>query len=327
MKAVEGTARYIFLGFFLSHILFTLLVDGQASPFFIPYPSFLTDLLAWYASTFNDPNFLGGSYHLWFRCYITAEFVVQLPYFFVASNMMLYRHRSLPEWFRLASLIYAAQAITAIVPILAVVMFNPHATSSQRAILTSVYAPYLLVPLALVYYMFEPTAAKTTPIPILTGAPKTAMLTFFLSHVPITIFVDSQALGRSSVFHPHVAVDLATWYVTTLQDPLMRPPCHLWFQSLVFCECSLQFPFFLIAIQQLSADKYSWWFPSLSLLYGAHVVTTMLPILMELWTSTDIETPTLKLILTCVYSPYVIFPAWLAHWAVTTTLQLKSKKV
>ena len=327
MKAVDGTARYIFLGFFLSHIPFTLLVDGQASPFPIPYPLFLTDFLGWYASTFNDPNFLGKSYALWFRCFITAEFIVQLPYFFVASNMLLYRHRSLPEWFRVTSLVYAAQAITAIVPILAVVMFNPDATSSQRAILSSVYMPYLLIPLALVYYMFEPSLAKTTPITVMSGATKTAMLSFFVSHVPITIFVDSQGLGRSSVFHPQPAVDLATWYVATLQDPLMRPPCQLWFQSLLFCECTLQFPFFLIAIHQLTSDTYSWWFPSLALLYGTHVVTTMLPILMELWTTTDIETEARKVLLTCIYAPYAIFPAWIAYWAVTTTLRVKSKKV
>lgn len=328
MKAVEGIARYVFLGFFLSHIPFTILVDGQASPFSIPYPSFLTDFLAWYASTFNDPNFLGKSYALWFRCFITAEFLIQLPYFFVASNMLLYHHRALPEWFRLSSLIYGAQAMTAIIPILAVVMFNPDATSSQRAILSSVYMPYLLVPLALVYYMFEPTVDKTTPVPILKGAPKTAMLAFFLSHVPITIFIDSQALGTSSIVHPQPAVALANWYVTALQDPLMQTPCQLWFRSLVFCECSVQLPFFFIAIQQLRSDKYSWWFPNLSLVYGAHVVTTMIPIFMELWTSTDIESQTAKAILTCIYSPYAIFPAFLAYWAVTTSrrIQEKSKK-
>ena len=328
MKPIEGIARHIFLGFFLSHIPVTFLLDGQASPFKIPYPTMLRNFLAWYAATFQDPNFLGGYYAQWFRCFITAEFVVQLPYFFVASYMLVSIRSSsqaFPEWFRLASLIYASQAITAVLPILTVVVFNQNATLSQRAVLSSIYIPYLLVPLALVYYVFEPDKTKAAPIPIMTGVTKMAMLIFFISHIPITILIDSQALGSS--YHPPAAVALCQWYVTTLQDPLMRPPCHLWFRTMVACECFIQLPFFVIAIRQLCSTKYSWWFPSLSLLYGAHVLTTMLPILTELWTSTEIETMALKCILTCIYAPYAIFPTWIAHWGVTVSFQLKSKNL
>ena len=326
MKPIEGIARHIFLGFFLSHIPVTFLLDGQASPFNIPYPTFLSNFLAWYAYTFQDPNFLGGHYELWFRCFITAEFAVQLPYFFVASYMLLSTSRMkkvFPEWFRLASLIYASQAITAVIPILMVVLFNQNATPSQRGILSSIYMPYLLVPLALVYYVFEPDKSKAAPIPIMTGATKMAMLIFFVSHVPITVLIDSQALGNT--YHPPAAVALCKWYFTTIQDPLMRPPCPLWFRTMVSCECCIQLPFFIIAIRQLRSSKYNWWFPSLSLLYGAHVLTTMLPILAELWTSTEIETIALKCILTCIYAPYAIFPAWIAHWGMTVSFQLKSK--
>jgi hypothetical protein len=63
----------------------------------------------------------------------------------------------------------------------------------------------------------------------MTGVTKVAMLIFFISHIPITILIDSQALGSS--YHPPAAVALCKWYVTTLQDPLMRPPCHLWFSN------------------------------------------------------------------------------------------------
>lgn len=328
MKPIEGIARHIFVGFFLSHIPVTCLLDGQASPFNISYPTILRNFLAWYASNFQDPNFLGGFYALWFRCFITAEFAVQLPYFFVASYMFLSTpstNKVFPEWFRLASLIYASQAITAVIPILMVVVFNENATLSQRTVLSSIYMPYLLVPLALVYYVFEPDKTKAAPIPVMTGATKMAMLIFFISHVPITILIDSQALGNS--YHPPAAVALCKWYVTTLQDPLMRPPCQLWFQTMVACECCIQLPFFVIAIRQLCSSKYSWWFPSLSLLYGAHVLTTMLPILTELWTSAEIETTALKSILTCIYAPYAIFPAWIAYWGVTVSFQLKSKNL
>jgi hypothetical protein len=53
----------------------------------------------------------------------------------------------------------------------------------------------------------------------------------------------------------------------------------------------------------------------------------MLPILTELWTSTEIETMALKCILTCIYAPYAIFPTWIAHWGVTVSFQLKSKNL
>lgn len=323
MKPFEGITRYVFLGFFLSHIPITLLLDGQASLFGITYPTAFTEFTAWYASTFQDPHFNRDDYELWFRCFITVELLIQLPYFFVAVPM-IYSNKTYPEWFRLASLVYAAQAITAIVPVLALVLFNPDASPSQRVILTSIYMPYLLVPLALVYYTFEPSSKTTTILPM-TGATKTAMLVFFMSHVPITILIDSQ--GLSPVYHPQPAVDLLKWYTTTLQDHLMTSPHPVWFQSFVGCECLLQFPFFFVAIQQLRSNNssLSWWFPSAALLYGAHVVTTMVPILAEVWTSTQIETPTLKLILTCIYAPYAIFPAWIAYWAATASYE-KSKK-
>ena len=184
----------------------------------------------------------------------------------------------------------------------------------------------LLVPLALVFYMFE--SSHKSQLPMLTGGLRTAMLVFFLSHLPTTILLDSQALGTSSFIHPQWAISLLNFYQTGLQDPLMRQPCDLWFQSFIFCECFVQLPFFLVAIQQFLSNKYARWFPSLSLLYGVHVLTTLVPIYLHLLTSTEIDTVAQKAILSCIYAPYVIFPALLVHWVVTKSLsKFKTKQM
>lgn len=313
MKSMNETSRLIFLGFFLSHIPITLIMDGQASLLNLPYPQAVTDMSVWYANTLNDPNFLNG-YDLWFQCYITTELYVQLPYFFIASYM-LYK-RSYPEWFRVMSLIYAAQSITAIIPVLAEAWFNPNATLSERIVLVSVYLPYLLVPLWFLRVLlrddFAPTTKQRIPASTMPSGSKLAFQIFFYTHIPITMLIDSQAVLP---IHPAPLRNLVHWYATTLSDHLMTPPFALWFQSLVACE--MQFSFFWIAIQQLllSSSTFAPWFPAVALVYGAHVCTTMIPIYAEFLMQDD--TPWL---VCAIYAPYAIFPAWLGYWAATTMM-------
>lgn len=81
-----------------------------------------------------------------------------------------------------------------------------------------------------------------------------------------------------------------------------------WFRSFIICEAALQLPFFFFVIHGLVRKSNSIRIPSI--VYGAHVATTVIPILAEF-----IASPTLmlseKIILCGVYSPYLVVPVML----------------
>ena len=72
-----------------------------------------------------------------------------------------------------------------------------------------------------------------------TGATRTAFLIFFISHVPITFLVDSQALLPSWLY-PQAIRELLDFYVSFVNDPLMARPTFAgpWFQSFVVGDAS-----------------------------------------------------------------------------------------
>ncbi|MEQ2169364.1 hypothetical protein GOODEAATRI_024435, partial [Goodea atripinnis] len=97
---------------------------------------------------------------------------------------------------------------------------------------------------------------------------------YFASHIPITLFIDLQALLPGDVYPQpvssdhsvfficllrrlslaadinhsflHQLVDLLRWYAEEFKDPMMLDHPE-WFKSFVFCEALLQMPFFPIA--------------------------------------------------------------------------------
>jgi hypothetical protein len=73
----------VYFIYFASHILATVVIDLQAV---LPggwYPKELQQLLAYYATTFNDP-FMTAPIANWFKSLIYAELAIQLPFFFIA---------------------------------------------------------------------------------------------------------------------------------------------------------------------------------------------------------------------------------------------------
>jgi hypothetical protein len=114
----------------------------------------------------------------------------------------------------------------------------------------------------------------------MTSAFDITMLAFFISHIPITILVDSQAVFPSS-FYPGWTQKMFSAYVDAFKDPLVSaaawsipfsPPCNaltcltrqlnysspalqcnkmrdlpIWFVSLCWTEVLLQLPFFFVA--------------------------------------------------------------------------------
>ncbi|CAL8360121.1 unnamed protein product [Merluccius merluccius] len=151
----------IYFFYFASHIPITLCIDLQALLPDQVYPSALKDLLRWYAEEFRDPMVLDPP--IWFKSFILCEALVQLPFFPVAAYAFF---KGGCRWIRTPAILYCTHVATTLVPILAHVLLypfplKPHAgpqTPKERWTLVSIYAPYLLVPLMLLFTMlFSPT--------------------------------------------------------------------------------------------------------------------------------------------------------------------------
>ena len=145
------------------------------------------------------------------------------------------------------------------------------------------------------------------------------LIVFFLTHIPATLLVDSQA-----VLPPHLVPDFArrllAWHVAQTGDPLMdhvapgRPPFPAWFKALVVGELALQLPFFFVAVYAFSRRRS--WVRLPALAYGVHTATTLLPIFAELVAAAPAD----KLpALLAIYFPYFALPlacVWLM-WSPT----------
>ena len=145
----------------------------------------------------------------------------------------------------------------------------------------------------------------------LKGWVHTAFLLFFASHIPITFIMDAQVILPST---PQILSEMRLWYITTYKDTLMTEPYDLFLISFVYCEVFFQVPFFFYAVKTLLSKQNSTRFRLLSLIYGSHTVTTLVPILSSIlfqendeYNKNSLE----KCILFCFYFPYLIFPLWL----------------
>ena len=135
---------------------------------------------------------------------------------------------------------------------------------------------------------------------VIEGASRVAFLAFFLSHIPITLFVDAQ--GLFGPHYPKLLTDLIAWYCGLFGDVLMKnAPSgeYAWFSSLIGCEILFQLPFFIVAARTIMTagkcngssttnpsdggstpqESYPEWFRIACIVYGSHVSTTLVPIL------------------------------------------------
>jgi len=171
MKAITGVTRSALLGFCASHIVFTVVLDGQSIARAL-YPQPLQDFSAWYVATFNDPLMAAAPGELlWFQSLICCEIVVQLPFFFSACYYFgNHDATSYPDWFRSYCLIYGAHTATTMVPILTTLATTEKVTANERYVLLSFYLPYLFFPLWILYI----AATSSTDSAIATRSKKTA---------------------------------------------------------------------------------------------------------------------------------------------------------
>lgn len=107
---------------------------------------------------------------------------------------------------------------------------------------------------------------------------------------------------------PQFMVDIAADYAESSGDFLANPAvAPLWFKSILAAEYFLQLPFFVYA---LIAWLRSWNAPGLRaacIAYGAHVATTLVPIMAEFYFATSLSSEQ-RVFLLSIYSPYLILP-------------------
>ncbi|ORZ33712.1 transmembrane protein 6/97 [Catenaria anguillulae PL171] len=121
---------------------------------------------------------------------------------------------------------------------------------------------------------------------------------YFALHIPISLLMDFQALfDYSRASQP--LVDLAAWYTATFGDVLMRDarvdPQWTWFSTFVWCELLVQLPVFVL-------------FSYFLVIYGAHVSTTLVPILATTCSPEAMPgaSTAQRAAMILVYSPFII---------------------
>lgn len=120
------------------------------------YPQTLRDVLEWYSADFKDPMVTEPPG--WFKSFVFCEALVQLPFFPIAAYAFF---KGGCKWIRTPAIVYSVHVATTLVPILSHIMFHEFPvtprpgpqTQQERLLLLSIYAPYLLVPLLILFTM------------------------------------------------------------------------------------------------------------------------------------------------------------------------------
>lgn len=138
---------------------------------------------------------------------------------------------------------------------------------------------------------------------------------YFATHIPITLFIDLQALLPEHVY-PQPLKDLLKWYAADFKDPMVLDPPE-WFKSFVFCEALLQTPFFPIAAYAFLKGGCKW-IRIPAIVYSTHVATTLIPILAHilfyqfpLKPNPGPQTVQERWLLVSIYAPYLLVPVLL----------------
>ncbi|XP_021495448.1 sigma intracellular receptor 2 [Meriones unguiculatus] len=138
---------------------------------------------------------------------------------------------------------------------------------------------------------------------------------YFVSHIPITMFIDLQAVLPSELYPKEVS-RLLKWYSREFKDPLIQDP-PAWFKSFLFCELVFQLPFFPIAAYAFIKGNCRW-IRIPAIMYAVHTITTLIPILYTFlledfskavgFKELRPETFHERLTLIGIYAPYLIIP-------------------
>ncbi|RKP25343.1 transmembrane protein 6/97, partial [Syncephalis pseudoplumigaleata] len=122
MDAPWPVVDRLLLGYFLTHLPATLLIDVQAvlPPAWIP--SLLRELRAWYAYTMEDPLMRPdrpADELVWFHAMVVCELCFQLPIMLVAVQAFWPCYVKKLRRFRVPLLAFGVHTATTLVPVLA----------------------------------------------------------------------------------------------------------------------------------------------------------------------------------------------------------------
>jgi hypothetical protein len=162
----ERRGDLVVLLFFTINLCFiTYMVDLEqlviANPARFSYPiwppGFVVDMVHHYGHTY-DPLVLARP--IWWKMTIWIDSLYFGPFYAVAIYAFV-RGR---EWIRIPSIIYASVLMTNVIIILSEELFGPHATP-QLPIVLLANAPWLLMPIYIIYRMWRYTHPFTAPAP------------------------------------------------------------------------------------------------------------------------------------------------------------------
>ncbi|XP_032136976.1 sigma intracellular receptor 2 [Sapajus apella] len=138
---------------------------------------------------------------------------------------------------------------------------------------------------------------------------------YFLTHIPVTLFLDLQAVLPRELY-PVEFRNLLKWYAKEFKDPLLQE-LPAWFKSFLFCELVFQLPFFPIATYAFLKGSCKW-IRTPAIIYSVHTMTTLIPILSTFlfedfskasgFKGQGPETLHERLTLVSVYAPYLLIP-------------------
>lgn len=131
---------------------------------------------------------------------------------------------------------------------------------------------------------------------------------FFLTHIPASILMDSQAILPPAIV-PEFAKALLKFHVDTNHDPLMAQQ-PTWFKSFILFELFFQLPFFFVGFHAFYKQRN--WIRIPGIAYGTHTATTLIPILAEILYSKEIPEGGARVKLFLIYLPYLVIPAMIA---------------
>ncbi|NWY34088.1 SGMR2 protein, partial [Pheucticus melanocephalus] len=145
MAAAPRWRERLFALYFISHIPITALIDLQPL-----LPAGIAPRAVSGAG--------GRAGAQWFKAFIYCEAFLQLPFFPIAAYAFL---KGGCRWIRTPAIIYSTHVATTLFAILAHILFHDfskveHAgpqTLRERLALLSIYLPYLLIPLLLLFTM------------------------------------------------------------------------------------------------------------------------------------------------------------------------------
>lgn len=161
---------------------------------------------------------------------------------------------------------------------------------------------------------FYPLPARRTDAPTTNMTSYTAfecfLFLYFLTHIPITLFIDSQSVYPWIFPQDGFLRRLVLDHVERNEDHLIDAQ-RSWFVGIATAECLVQFPFFWFALYSLWTRRNTRNTKIAFLMYGAHTATTLIPQFFEMWHyngfGASISTFN-RIYLTCLYGIYFVTP-------------------